>query len=169
MDNLEYKIIDNFLEKEDFYKFQQEIFSNNIPWYYRNSLTIESINSLEDNGYFSLCFFNKLFNDFNGFDYFLNKIYQKLECKALVQSRANLILKQDKVNKLHFHVDNTFKCNTAIFYMNTNDGATILNENKKIKIESIENRMLIFNSQIEHAALIQSNEKRRIVININYF
>jgi hypothetical protein len=170
MGTLEYKVINNFLEKENFYKFQEEIFNeNNVPWYYRNSQICESVNELDDVGYFSLCFFNNFYNDFNGFNYFLYKIYEKLECKSLIQSRANLYLKQKENKKLYFHTDYPFKCKTAIFYMNNNNGATILDENKKIKIESIENRMVVFDSQIRHSALVQSDTKRRICININYF
>jgi hypothetical protein len=170
MGNLKYKIIDNFLEKEDFYKFKEEIFNiNNVPWFYRNSQTIDSLDDIDDIGYFTLNFFNDMSNDFNGFNYFLCKIYKKLECRSLIQSRANLILKQKEIKKLHFHTDYTFKCKTAILYMNSNNGATILDENKKIKIDSIENRMLVFDSQIRHSVLTQSDTKRRIVLNINYF
>ena len=170
MGTLDYEIIDNFLKKEDFYKFQEEVFNtNNVFWYYKNSQTTDSLNDMDDTGYFSLNFFYNFFNDFNGFNYFLYKIYEKLECKALIQSRANLFLKQKENKKLYFHTDYPFKCKTAIFYMNNNNGATILDENKKIKIESIENRMVVFDSQIRHSALIQSDTKRRICININYF
>jgi len=170
MGTLDYKIIDNFLEKEDFFKFKEIIFdTKNTPWFYRNSQIKESQDDVDDIGYFSLNFFNDFNNDFNQFNYFLHKIYKKLKCKAIIQSRANLLLRQDKIKKLYFHTDYSFKCTTSIFYMNTNNGATILDKNKKIKIDSIENRMVIFDSQIEHCALIQSDTKRRILININYF
>jgi len=170
MGTLDYKIIDNFLEKEDFYKFQEEIFNtNNVPWYYRDSQIPDSIKDIDDIGYFSLGFFNYFSNDFNGFNYFLYKIYERLKCLALIQSRANLVLKQKEIQKLYFHTDYPFKCKTAIFYMNNNNGATILDENKQIKINSIENRIVVFDSQIRHSALIQSDTKRRISININYF
>ena len=170
MGTLNYKIIDNFLDKEIFYKFQKEIFNiENIPWFYRNSQTEEAFNDEDDVGYFSLCFFNNLHNDFNKFDFFLNKIYEKLNCKALIQSVAVLVLKQKEIKKIYFHTDYPFKCNTAIFYMNTNNGATILDEKEKIKIDSIENRMLIFDSQIKHCRIPQSDTRSRIIININYF
>jgi len=169
MGTLEYEVIDNFLEKEDFYKFQNEIFDKHIPWYYRESQIWESTDDINDIGYFSLGFFNDFFNDFNGFNYFLFKIYKKLKCNALIQSRANLLLRQEKNKKFYFHTDYSFKCKTAIYYMNNNNGGTILDENKNIKIENIENRMLVFDSQIKHCASIQSNTKRRIIININYF
>ena len=170
MGTLDYKIIDNFLEKEDFYKFQELLFNReNTHWFFVHGQINKSKDDLEDFGFFQLCFFNNFSNDFNGYNYFLHKIYEKLKCKALIQSRANLFLKQNEVKKLYFHTDYSYRCTTAVFYMNTNNGATILDENEKIKIDSIENRMLVFDSQIKHCALIQSDTKRRIVVNINYF
>jgi hypothetical protein len=53
--------------------------------------------------------------------------------------------------------------------MNTSNGATILNKKELIKINSVENTMLIFESKIDHALMTQTDTKRRIVININYF
>ena len=54
----------------------------------------------------------------------------------------------------------------AIYYINTNDGMTLLQNN--IEINSIENRLLLFDSSIEHASTSTTNEKARINININY-
>ena len=41
--------------------------------------------------------------------------------------------------------------------------------NKDIKVDSKENRMLIFNSQIKHRQLTQTDTKERMVINYNYY
>jgi hypothetical protein len=167
MGTLNYKIIDNFLEKKDFLEFQKSIFQNDVPWFYRNS-QVDWNDDLEDLGYFSLCFFNEFYNGFTNFDFFLKKIYKTLGCNSLIQSRANLTLKSNN-QKLYFHNDYPFECFTAIFYMNNNNGGTMLDVGEKIKIENKENRMLVFNSQIKHSAVLQSDVKRRIVININYF
>jgi len=53
--------------------------------------------------------------------------------------------------------------------MNTCNGYTILDKKEKIKITSEENKILLFNSQIEHAAVSQTDVDRRIIINFNYF
>jgi glutaredoxin-related protein len=168
---MSYKIIDNFLEKEDFLKFKQDIFGDRVPWFYRTAQTPEAEKDNEDVGYFSLCFYNNFCTDFIAFNYYLNKIYTKLNCRSLIQSRANLFLKRKETNKLSFHVDYEHKDSlTAILYMNTNNGGTILKQkDKEIKIDSIENRALIFNTNTFHASKIQTDEKKRIIININYF
>ena len=167
-----YTVIDNFLDDETFKKFQTQIFdSNHTPWFYRSD-TLYKLEDKNDAGYFSLCFFNNFKQDCLYLDQYLYKIYEKLNCKAIIQSRANLFLKkQNKKTKLFFHTDYDYENSyTAVFYLNTNNGGTVLDiENKQIKIDSVENRMLIFNTNTMHAVDIQTDEKIRIIVNINYF
>jgi hypothetical protein len=54
--------------------------------------------------------------------------------------------------------------------MNTNNGGTVMKiKDKEIKINSVENRAVIFNTKTLHASEIQTDEKLRIIININFF
>ena len=166
---MKHKVIDNFLDKEIFNKFKTSIFDTHIPWYYKERQVLNNEHE-DDIGYYTLNFFSYLQSDFTNFNSYLNLIYEKLKCKSLIESRANSVLKITKKNKLFFHTDYEYEnCKTAIFYMNTNNGGTILNKNKLLRIDSVENRMLIFDCKIKHAAEIQTDVKRRIVININYF
>jgi len=166
---MNHKVIDNFLDKEIFNKFKIDIFDKRIPWYYRERQVLNNEHE-DDIGYYTLNFFSYLKSDFTNFNPYLDLIYEKLKCKSLLESRANSVLKITKKNKLFFHTDYEYKdCKTAIFYMNTNNGGTVLNKNKLLRINSVENRMLIFDCKIKHAAEIQTDVKRRIVININYF
>ena len=55
---------------------------------------------------------------------------------------------------------------TAIFYINTNNGYTYFEDGQKI--ESIENRMVMFPSNIPHAGATCTDEDRRVVLNLNY-
>ena len=168
---MKHKIIDNFLEEETFKNFQKDIFNiHETPWYFRIAQTDFSVNDKKDRGHFTLNFFYNFKNGYTYFDKYLFEIYTKLNVKSLIQSRANLNLKEDnEKQKLFFHCDHNFNCKTAIFYMNTNNGGTILYEENSIKVDSIENRILIFNSKIKHASFRQTDEQRRVLININYF
>ena len=80
--------------------------------------------------------------------------------------RANLLFKTKKHMQSDFHLDKTFFCKTAIFYVNTNNGYTLLKDNTKIKAE--ENKVLIIDSKTYHAAVTQTDVERRVVINFNY-
>ena len=182
---MNYKIIDNAFDINFFKDFQKQIFDTNIPWFYRqahlynydeeteyNDYNLKTKN--EDLGYFSIGFFNNFKEDYKNLNGYLYEIYKKINCKSLIESRANLNLKNKKRNKkLKFHTDKPYANSyTAILYMNTNDGGTFLldkNKNKQIKVNSLENRLLIMDGDIFHAADVQTDTKRRIIININYY
>ena len=157
------KIIDNFLNKEDFLNLKKFLTDDDTPWYYRN----HSVNT-EDCPYFTHCFFNNNFIFSNGFD-FVRPILNKLNYSALIQVRANLLLKQEKPKAQGWHTDysyNNFK--TSIFYINECNGPTII-KNKKNKILPKENKILIFDGNTEHSVISQTDTKTRIVLNINYY
>jgi len=163
MGTLNYKTINNFLDNTLFSDFKKLLMSENINWFWKDHMTNN------DNYFFNHCFYNKdeIKSDF--FEPFIVPILKKLNCKKILQVRANLLLKKEKSFKSNFHKDYDFNCNTAILYINTCNGYTILDKLKQIKIDSEENKMLIFNSQIEHAGVSQTDCERRIVINFNYF
>jgi hypothetical protein len=164
MGTLNYRIMDNFLEKQAFKNIQELIMSSNFPWFFEKHQT----RSEHDSYYFSHTFYKN--NTINS-NYFENitPILEKLDCKALSEIRANLTTNKNKNDMSSWHIDRPYPCYTSIFYINNNNGYTLLNEMDKIKIESIENRMLIFDSNIRHAAVSQTDTDNRVVINFNYF
>jgi hypothetical protein len=161
--NLNYKIIDNFLPKENFQKLKNLLFSKDISWYYHEHMTNN------DEGFFSHCFYNNSQPKSDFYFEHIIPIMDKLNSLSVIQVRANLLLKKEKQYFSNFHTDYPFKCKTAIFYINTCNGYTILDEKLKIKINCEENKMLLFDSSIYHCAVSQTNEERRAVINFNYF
>jgi hypothetical protein len=163
MGTLDYKIIDDFLNKDEFKNLQEIIMSPDFPWFFQNHQVTD------DDPFFSHIIFSK--NKINSVFYklFYNTFLNKLNCKALDEIRLNLLINRKEHLFSNWHIDRPYKCHTALFYINTNNGYTLLDEKEKIKIESIENRMLIFNSQIKHVAVSQVDVIRRIVINFNYF
>jgi len=160
---MKHKVIDNFLQKDIFENLKLFLMSDEVGWYWKEHMT------KNDNFFFNHCFYNNDKPRSHVFEKFIIPLLIKLECKALIEARANLMLKKNICYQSNFHIDRKFNCKTAIFYINTNNGYTLLDKNKKIKIKCVENRMLIFNSKILHAAFSQTDVERRIVINFNYF
>jgi hypothetical protein len=158
-------VINNFLDNNIFYEFKKILMSENINWFWKNNMTGVKNN---DSYYFSHCFYNhdKVQSDF--FEPFVVPILKKLNCKKIIQIRANFMLKKEKVYQSCFHTDYPFDCTTAILYINNCNGYTILDKLKQTKVVSEENKMLIFNSQIEHAGVSQTDCERRIFVNFNY-
>jgi Pyruvate/2-oxoacid:ferredoxin oxidoreductase delta subunit len=160
---MEYKVINNFLEENYFKELKHILFLSEFPWFWKDSTTPEK----NDHFYFTHSFYNE--NKINSFYYekFIINILNKLNCLKPIQVRANLTINKNKIYKTGFHIDYK-NCKTAILYMNTCNSETILNKTKKIKIKSIENRLLLFNSNINHCAIIKKDVERRIIINFNF-
>jgi len=159
---LKMKIIKNFLNVDDFTKLKSFLFSQDVEWHFHKNQTPQG----NDEEYFDHCFYNKFEITSHRFD-FVKPIIEKLDCKAIVQIRANLLLNKNKNYICGFHKDYSYECKTGIFYLNNCNGFTIFEDDTKVISE--ENKIVLFNSQTQHAAANQTDEKQRIVININYF
>ena len=86
---------------------------------------------------------------------------------SLIRIKCNLYPWTNEVREHATHVDYRFPHNGPLFSLNTCDGYTKLEDGTKI--ESVENRMLLFNGGSEHCSTTTSNEKVRFNINFNFF
>jgi len=159
-------IFKNFLPEEDFKKFKIELFEKEFPWFYRDKQLYYVKN--DKTFYFSHGFIKDqtILSDY--YKPYIEPILEKLKATSILEVRANLLVNTGKKQKSVYHIDfPTFKNKTAILYMNTCNGFTSFEKNKNIPCE--ENKIVIFNNGIKHAAVSQTDSKRRIVINFNYF
>jgi hypothetical protein len=155
------RIVDNFLPNLIFNFIYDSFIDKNFAWYHQDGKV----------GYDGEIQFTHLFvnNEKNLSDKIsiLQPILDKLEVKKLLKAKVNLTLKEDVIRPFKYHVDLDYtNGNTAILYMNTNDGKTIF-ENQK-EVDSIANRVVIFGNSLKHAGTTHTNSKYRIVLNINY-
>jgi hypothetical protein len=160
------KVIENFLEKNEYLRLKELIFNIDFPWRIRNNMT-----EIDKAYYFTYNFFYNYVSQSEHFENYIIPIMRKLNAKAIVQVRANLILNK-LFEKSGFHIDNTddFNCKTAILNFTTCDGGTELLINDKIKfLESVENKIVIFDSNIKHRTVPSKTTSARIILNINYF
>jgi len=169
MENPEYKVIDNFLEKEFFFMFKKQIEHEDFPWRRRFNFTL---NSKVDKGYFTHSIFNEFkINSPNLYENNLMPILNKLKVKSVIQARINMFL-TDFIFQKHtmYHQDYPFNSNTAILNFTDCDGGTQLKLNsEEVEIKSKENRIIIFNSLINHRTIKPSNSDIRYILNLNYF
>ena len=93
--------------------------------------------------------------------------HPEINCQYLIRIKANCNPRSDRIIKHGFHIDTTTKCTTAIFYVNSNNGYTEFEDGTKV--ESIENRFVTFPSHLQHTGTTCTDQKRRIVINFNYY
>lgn len=162
---MNFQITDNFLDKESFNKLQKIIFDKEFSWFFRGTDTeIEG-------GYFTHSFFND--NAINCKFYYecMNDIFAKLDPKALIQVRANLMFSSLFYNKKSkWHIDYDYGNFTSILYLNTTEGGTEIDDDGTVKLVKAEaNKLLTMKSNVKHRAILSPDVERRYIINLNYF
>ena len=157
------EIKDNFLDKTLFNKIKNFMTSSYMPWFYN-----DEINDANDKDYY----FTHLFVADNKPTSNLSKniimpLMDKVNHKKILMAKANLFTKQNNNIEYGFHTDypKDFKHTTVLFAINTNNGYTEFKDGTKV--ESVENRLIIFDGQLEHQSVGQTDTKQRINLNIN--
>lgn len=164
------KVIDNFLPDEQFVELQNLLTSNWFPWY-KLDYKINPNTKLEHhNEKYNMQLIHTFYNNhrpWSEFLQYLDCINQIINPLALVKIKANLSMPTEQNVKYALHQDfANDKITTGIFYINTNNGYTYFDDNTQI--DSIENRMVMFNSKTMHAGTTCTDEKYRIVLNLNF-
>ena len=158
-----FNIFKNFLEQKTLQNIKKEI--KQMHWFYSDYTSEETDKS---NFLFYHLIFenNKVLSD-KYFNTILMPVLGKLNFKYLHRAKLNLYTKQDKQIKTSYHIDCNMEHTVALFSLNTNNGYTEFASGEKI--ESVENRLVIFDGNIEHSGTTHTDAKTRAVINFNYY
>ena len=162
------KVIENFLEDNFFEDLRKLIIESEFSWFRRDHMVNDNDKTL---GYFSHSFFNKYGVNCKHYDQFIVPILEKLNAHAVIQVRANLSPSCFyKGIKSEFHTDSNHPSKTAILYLNTCDGGTELKIDDEIQLVKAEkNKMLIFDTNVEHRGTPSTDVDFRYIINFNYY
>ena len=159
-------VFDNFLSADDFLKIKNTLMDDSFPWFLNDYVLLKSNPNDLDNFQFVHNFY---IDDVVWSNYFdiLSPILKKIDPLTILRIKANLIPKNIKniEHGMHFDIKDP-KVTTAVFYVNDNNGYTLFKDDEKIY--SKENRIAIFPSNTLHSGSACTDEKVRIVININY-
>jgi len=164
------KIEDNFLAQKDFDKIQEVmLLPSSFPWLYRDTVTTDDTDKFQ-----FVHIFYKNTEPTGDTIQLTYPILQILQPVSMYRIKANLRTRTLNIEQSSFHVDMAFlpeeklkQWTTSIFYLNTNNGYTLFDDDTKV--ESVGNRMVTFPANMKHCGTSCTNEKARIVINFNYF
>jgi hypothetical protein len=164
---MSHQIIDNFLPEKKLKLIKNVIMGSEFNWFYQPAVAYDY---QKDSGilfYFTHLFYEKNIPISPFYNFINENLISHLKCKSLIRVKANLYPNQNEKKTNGIHIDYDFPHKGAIFYINTNNGKTILD--KKIEIDSVENRLLLFDSHLPHDSQNCVDQKVRVNININYF
>ena len=103
----------------------------------------------------------------------LEPLLARIDPIVFYRIQANLTQGQRKKMRSDFHIDcplplkKTTPLITSIFYMNTTNGPTILEDGTEIECRA--NRLVSFPFGTYHSGVLCTNQPYRFVINFNYF
>ena len=158
------EIIDKFLPQKDFKYLQDFIMGPDITWHIQQGL------AYRDKVGKDVLLTHMFYQNEEPHSPFVNEmvpLLEKLDRKVLIRLKANAYPITDEIVVHPRHTDLDYECKTALFYINTNDGWTELDDGTKV--DSVENRLVVFDSQVPHSSTSCTDAKVRYNININYF
>jgi hypothetical protein len=158
------KIQDNFLPKEIFNSIKNTMIGVDFDWYYSNAITDEKLDRKEFQFVHMFYHCGKPRQSY----VVIEPLIQKIMPFSLVRAKANLLTVTNEIVTYDFHKDFLRdNLTTAVFYINTCNGYTLFKDGTKV--ESVENRLVSFDSSLEHTGTSCTDENIRVVINLNYF
>jgi hypothetical protein len=158
------KIQDNFLPKEIFNSIKNTMIGVDFDWYYSNAITDEKLDRKEFQFVHMFYHCGKPRQSF----VVIEPLIQKIMPFSLVRAKANLLTVTNEIVTYDFHKDFLRdNLTTAVFYINTCNGYTLFKDGTKV--QSVENRLVSFDSGLEHTGTSCTDENIRVVINLNYF
>tara|TARA_Y100001972_G_scaffold108576_1_gene138709 strand:+ start:66 stop:572 length:507 start_codon:yes stop_codon:yes gene_type:complete len=163
------KIIDDFLWKDD-HKFFVDLFENkDFPWFICKKVAAQEVpEEYERQWYMTHMFYdNTICSDYYGS--IEEKILRHKDFPtvfAMLRIKGNMYPGAEKLSEHAPHSDTNFTHMGAIYYINTNNGYTLIEGQK---VESIANRMVIFDPSIPHNSTDCTDEPYRMNINFNFF
>jgi len=160
------KIIDDFLSPSDFQIVRDYLFSDSFTWNLSN--TIANKRQGLDQYQFFHTFFDVANPSLQNYSNFLTPLLNKLQPKYLLRIKANLRPRTTTGVLSDYHVDMSSNQQTAIFYLNTNNGYTKFQDNTLQDVPSVANRLLTFYGGLKHCGASATDTNYRIVLNINY-
>ena len=163
------EIIDNFLSKEEFENIKNFMESVDFPWFYNDHKVIRGDGQFQ----FTHTFFtntNDKVKNSSWLDMWNNYIY-KINAKECYRIKANMNIKTISHEPSLWHNDLKHNINcprkTSVFYINDNNGYTEFRNGDRI--ESVANRAIIFDNNLEHRGVSHTlPDHYRIVVNFNY-
>jgi hypothetical protein len=167
--SMKYIVIDNFLDAKTFVSLKKEMYGPNLPWFHNEFLVYEDevVENNTWNWQLTHTFYKHNMPRSDKFQ-LLDPVLEKLNPSSIVKIKANLMPRTNNiiVHKLHTDID-MFKGKTSVYYINSNNGYTLFQDGTKV--ESVENRMVIFDSDIPHTGTSCTNARNRCVLNFNYY
>ena len=162
------KVIKNLVKPKYFKPINEYILSSYFPWFLNKG--INSFDGKDEKHFqFTHTFIKNggIVNTSEKHMTVIEPILSALDVNEVLRCKLNLTTRTAEPITHGLHVDGVEGSTyTAVFYLNTNNGATVFENNKKY--QSVANQAVVFDPTLKHSGISCTDEKVRLVLNINY-
>tara|TARA_B100000925_G_C21961870_1_gene453761 strand:- start:79 stop:576 length:498 start_codon:yes stop_codon:yes gene_type:complete len=160
------QVIDNFLPDDYFEHLKNSVFSTQFPWVFCQE--VANLGEMNDDHFF---FTHRLYDRFEPQSSFMTELdhllVNHLNIKSLIRARVNLYPNIGRLVEHDLHEDYNYPHKTAVLYFNTCNGYTGFSDGEHI--DSVENRVVLFDGSEPHRSTTCTDQKVRIVLSVSYF
>jgi len=161
-----YSVEDDFLPESYFLKIRDYILNDAFPWFFHTRVAGKIEEDMDPETFYFVHHFYEGPENKSPQSNILLPLIDKLNPAIIIRAKGNLYPRTDEIKYHNKHIDYPFNHQAAIYYLNDNDGYTVLEDGTKI--ESVSNRVLLFDASKEHSSTTCTNAKIRANINFNY-
>lgn len=169
----ELKIFDNWLSEKYFNQIKSVVLDSKFNWNFNDVSVYASDREFDDpNEYqFTHVIYANSRPMSESYDLF-SQLFFKLGAVVLLKAKLNLNPSTKEIREKYFHIDipslytKDVGYKTGIFYINTNNGYTKFKTGEVV--ESMENRFIIFDGYEPHCGSTCTDQKCRVVLNVNW-
>jgi len=183
--NLKAEIYDNCLPLPIFFTMREIIMGMGFPWFYGNKIVekgydvpspIKGYENNEKACQFAHGFLAEETYNWSNQTQHIVPILNVIKPRAWLRVKANLALQEEKslVHGWHYDMVHGKKKKipyqdsiTGVLHFTTNNGYTLMETGQKV--ESIENRLVLFPNNILHTGMRQTDKPVRVLLNFNFF
>lgn len=162
---MNYEVIDNYLSDADHLTILSTMTSVSFPWYYNPSIVAESGENPYDYQFGHI--FYRDYQTWSNHFITIRPLIDAIKPKALIRVKGNMNPPTGEHYYGGWHNDYDFPCTTAVYYLNTTNGWTEFENGERV--ESVANRLLVFDSQLRHSGVTCTDQKTRVLLNLNYY
>lgn len=155
------QVIDNALSQEEFKSLKEKILSYNSDpsWHYGGIVYHE-----DKEKQLALMLYNA-FQPTHELFFDLEPLFFHIQPRAFIRVKINRMFRTEEPFLPAFHTD-VSDSTTAVFHLTTTNGKTVFKSGEEF--DAIENRLIIFDSNLEHTGYTCTDKDERIVLNLNY-
>lgn len=168
-----YNIVDNFLPQEQYEAIYEQMTSNSFYWFMSTDAAGYEVTKLGDDHKYNFQMYHTFLNSSGKRQTMdiIKPLIDAINPREILRIKANLNPATEEIIEHGMHIDinppqAAAFATTAVYYLNDNNGYTKFADGTVI--ESKANRVVAFRAGTLHTGSTCTDQKYRMVININY-